>query len=161
MLKSEHAFAGRFVSKNARIECEARTLLTSKHRPMLDATSPLPFDEKDHLLLSVEDVSKQLQVSRAFVRLCLEAGCPSHVGRLSAADLLDWLFDNYELVRRLAGLTPFVEVEGVARNAACRLKMANALFTLLEFSESRTSNSEAKQALRIAYREVEQAIERA
>jgi hypothetical protein len=128
---------------------------------MFESTSPIPFERDDLELLTVEAVSLQLRVSRAFVRLCLSAGCPMRGSRLSAAELLHWLFEHYGEVRALAGFKPFAEVAGVAPDVELRLKMANALFTLLDFSESRATDPEAKREVRRVRDVVEKSIERA
>jgi hypothetical protein len=124
-----------------------------------DATSPLPFHDDDLKLLSVEAVSTQVRASRAFVRLCLTAGCPTRAGKLSAAELLNWLFENYNDVRELAGLHRFVPVEELPARVMRRIKMANALFTLFEFGESRASNLLEKAQLRRTRKQVEQALD--
>jgi len=126
-----------------------------------DATSPLPFHDDDLKLLSVEAVSTQLRASRAFVRLCLSAGCPTRAGKLSAAELLHWLFQKYEDVRELAGFHHLAPVEGLPPAVMRRITMANALFTLLEFGESRASNLLEKALLRRTRKRVEQALDRA
>jgi hypothetical protein len=128
---------------------------------MSDAISPLPFHADDLELLSLEELSLQLRVSRAFIRACLDAGCPTRAGRLSAAELLHWLFEHYGDVRALVGLREFAGVEGVPAATASRLKMGNALLTLLEFAESRASQKEAKAHLRGVQWTVERALERA
>lgn len=123
--------------------------------------SPLRFSPQDHVLLSIDDVSMQLRVSRAFVRLCIGAGCPSSEMKISAAGLLEWLFEHYPAVRHLAGFSTLAEVDGTPSMVMKRLKMGNAVMTLLEFGESRASDPEEKAQLRGARRQVEQALERA
>lgn len=127
---------------------------------MLDPTWPLTFHRDDLEPLSIEAVSRQLRVSRAFVQLCLDAGCPTRAGKISAAEVLHWLFEYYPKVRSLSGFTAFVETRGVTCEAELRLKMANAIFTLLEFGESRTSDQEAKREFRKIRRKVELALDR-
>ena len=127
---------------------------------MLDPTWPLTFHRDDLELLSIEAVSLQLRVSRAFVQLCLDAGCPTRAGKVSAAEVLHWLFEHYPKLRSVAGFTAFVEIGGVTGEAGLRLKMANAIFTLLEFGESRTSDLEAKREFRKIRRKVELALDR-
>ena len=128
---------------------------------MQEPTSPLPFDRKDLEPLTIEELSVQMRASRAFIRLCVEAGCPLRAGKLSAAELLHWLFENYRAVRKLAGLPPLLETEGVSENAECRLIMANALFTVLEFGESRATGEEEKVQLRSTMRTVERSLDQA
>jgi hypothetical protein len=127
---------------------------------MFNAAFPLPFTHRDLELLSVEAVSGQLRVSRAFVRLCIRVGCPTRKGKLSAAELLTWLFTHYAQVRKVAGLAKLLEVEGIAENAAQRVRMANALFTLLDFGASRASNLKEKRELWIVRGMVERALDR-
>lgn len=129
--------------------------------PMFDSTSPIPFERDDLELLTLEEVSQQLRTSVAFVRLCLAAGCPTRRGRLSAAELLHWLFDNYPSVRSLCGLKPLAETLGVPPEAQLRLNMANALFTLLDYSESRATDLRVKIEIRKVWHVVERSIERA
>ncbi|HEX8309819.1 MAG TPA: hypothetical protein VF614_00785 [Chthoniobacteraceae bacterium] len=114
---------------------------------MTNNSFALPFADRDLQLFPPEDVALQLRVSRAFVRLCLSAGCPTRGHRLSAAELLHWLFENYDKVRLLCGFRGFASVSGVKPVAKVRLKMANAVLTLLEFSASRSSNLDEKQQI--------------
>ena len=120
----------------------------------------LKFEDDDMQLFTVEPLSAQMRVSRAFVRLCMVAGCPSRGGKLSAAEVLHWLFDNYEPVRALAGFAALAPVEDLAPVVAKRLRMANALHTLVDFSESRASDPEQKTALKDLGRTIERALER-
>ena len=128
--------------------------------PVADTNSPLPFERADLELLTVEDLSAQLRVSRAFVRRCLDCGCPTRRGRLSAAELLEWLFANYATVRATCGLPVLPGFDGVTAGAARRLQLGNAVITLLEFSESRATESEVKRELRRVRLGVEQALDR-
>jgi hypothetical protein len=121
----------------------------------------LEFGDDDLQLLEVEPLSEQMRVSRAFVRLCLDAGCPTRHGKASAAEVINWLFEHYAEVRSLAGLTAIIAVENLPDAVTRRLKMANALFTILEFSEMRSSDLEQKRSLRDLARSVEHALERA
>ena len=118
------------------------------------------FTAKDRRSQSVEAVATELCTSRAFVRLCLATGCPSDNGFLSAAGLLEWLFDNSHAVRLAAGLAPFAAIDGTEAVTFQRLRMANALFTLFDFSESRASCPEEKRELRELHRRLEFALER-
>jgi hypothetical protein len=128
---------------------------------MLDATTPLPFHSGDLQLLPIEAVGAQLRTSQAFVRLCLAAGCGTRAGGLlSAAELLQWLFGHYAEVRALAGLEPLLPVEDVSADAAVRLHMANALFTLLEFGASRVSSLSQKQQLLTVCAHLDRALDR-
>lgn len=129
---------------------------------MLDITAPLPFHADDLQLLPLEAVAAQLRTSCAFVRLCLEAGCGTRAGGLlSAAELLHWLFAHYAEVRARAGLTPLAPVEDVSTDAEVRLRMANAVFTLLEFGVSRSSGLDEKQQLLAVCAELDRALDRA
>ena len=118
------------------------------------------FSAKDRRIQTVEAVARELCASRAFVRLCLENGCPDDEGFLSAAGLLEWLFDHYNCVRVAAGFQPLNPIDGVTPAAFQRLRMANALFTLFEFSESRASCLGEKRALRALRDRLEAALER-
>ena len=121
----------------------------------------LEFGDEDLQLLEVEPLSEQMRVSRAFVRLCLDAGCPTRCGKASAAEVMNWLFGHYAEVRVLAGLPPIVDVENLPDAVTRRLKMANALFTIVEFSEMRCSDLEQKESLHDLARSIEHALERA
>ena len=114
---------------------------------MTNSSFALSFTHCDLKLMPPDEVALQLRVSRAFVRLCLSAGCPSRRGHLSAAELLYWLFEHYEEVRSLCGLPVFAPIEGIRSAAKRRLKMANAVLTLLEFSASRASSLDKKNQI--------------
>jgi hypothetical protein len=118
------------------------------------------FTPKDRRLQSVDAVATELCASRAFVRLCVVSGCPVDDNSLSAAGLLEWLFDNYPTVRAAAGLAPLAPIDGVSPGALQRLRMANALFTLFDFSESRACSLGEKSELRKWQRRLERALDR-
>lgn len=125
------------------------------------STIPITFQDEDLELLAPAAVSRRLQVSYAFVQLCLDAGCPTRVGHLSTAELLCWLFDHYAAVRALAGLPAAAPMDGLERETEQRLRMANAIFTLLDFGASRTSDEEAKLALQSVGNHLERLLNRA
>ena len=103
--------------------------------------------------MTIDDLSKHMRVSSGFVRLCVATGCQLIHEKLSAAQLLVWLFDHYESVRAACGLKPLAPVELPAEVTA-QLRMANALVTLLEYSRSRATNLKQKRQLRRALVEV-------
>ncbi len=113
---------------------------------------------EDYLPLPVEQLCHQAQVSRAFIRLCLENGCPAPGGKLSHARLMDWLRYNYPQIRSASGLAPLAPIEGVPFEALGALQLANSLLTLLEFSESRSCDPVQKKALRKMIRQIEQSV---
>jgi hypothetical protein len=115
---------------------------------------PLPFSAEDMTVFPLADLASKMRVSRAFVQLCVVAGCPWTESGTSAARLLVWLFDHYEEVRALAGLKPLAPFDDLPTESVVRLRMANALVTLLEFARSRATNWRQKKQLR-------QALERA
>jgi hypothetical protein len=119
------------------------------------------YRDEDHHLLDLDQLSKQARVSRAFLRLCLATGCPSESGRLSQAMLLDWLFENYEAVRAAAGLAPLHPPEGLTGLALRKLKLGNAVLTLLEFSASRAFRPGEKRHLENTRAAIERALDRA
>ena len=102
----------------------------------------------------LEGIAKQMRVSGAFLRLCGAVGFPMENGMIRAGELLLWLFDHYEDVRAAAGLEPLASVEGVAPQTMARLRMSNALVTLLEFSRMRATNWRQKRQLRRAMESV-------
>jgi hypothetical protein len=128
---------------------------------MTDAHFALPFAPEDLQPLSVEDAALQLRVSRAFVRLCIACGCPTRGDRLSAAELLHWLFGHYEGLRERCGFPAMVPVDGVEGEAGLRLRMGNAVLTLLEFGASRATTVDEKVQLLEIAEIVAQALDRA
>jgi hypothetical protein len=58
----------------------------------------------DTLLKSPEDLGHDLGISRTFVNVVLQDGCPTSEGRLSQHNFFEWLADHDESVRRRAGL---------------------------------------------------------
>ena len=123
-----------------------------------DASFALPFAPEDLRLLSLNALSVHLRASRAFVRLCLACGCPTRGGRLSAAELLHWLFGNYPKVRKAAGLAAFRSVDLTPRAGRVRLRMANAVITLTEFNISRCSVRRHKRLMRKVIRILKTAV---
>jgi hypothetical protein len=113
----------------------------------------LNFSADDRTRRPLEELAKQMRVSRAFLQICVDAGCPRVDGQASAADVLMWLFDHYEKVRALAGLKPLAPVE-LDEEPTAQLRMANALATLLEYSRTRATNLRQKRQLRRVLAEV-------
>ena len=128
---------------------------------MKQPTNQLRYREEDLRLVSVGELSVRARISQAFIRLCLGCGCATEHGLLSQAMLLDWLFDHYADVRDASGLVPFAPVEGVAGELQPKLRMANAILTILEFSESRSSDPEEKEQLRWIRRTIDASLDRA
>ncbi len=122
--------------------------------------SPLQYRAEDRVLLDVPELSRHARVSLAFIRLCLARGCPAIEGRLSQAMLLEWLFQNYESVRTGAGLRTLAAVEGLPAEIMLKLRVANGLLTLLEFSEMKSSNPREKQRLSHIRRMLELSLDR-
>lgn len=120
----------------------------------------LRYHGEDRALRTVEDLSVHGRISRSFIRLCLDLGCPNAEGRLSLAILLDWLYDNYADVRIAGGLPPLLEVVGVPELAAAKLQMGNAMITLLEYAASRATDPVSKHHLRVMTGCVERALDR-
>jgi hypothetical protein len=128
---------------------------------MKQPAHPLRYREEDLRLVSVAELSVRARISQAFVRLCVDCGCATKGGLLSQAMLLDWLFDHYADVRHVSGLAPFAPVEGVSDDLQPKLRMANAILTILEFGESRSSNREEKQQLHWIRRTIDASLDRA
>jgi hypothetical protein len=122
--------------------------------------SLLHYREEDHRIRDIDDLGIYARVSRAFLRLCIENGCPTENGQLSQAMLLEWLFWNHEAIRAAAGLPPMVPVEGVGAATRARLQMGNAVLTLLEFCETRSSRPDEKRHLRHVQRGIQQVLDR-
>jgi len=122
---------------------------------------PFHFAEDDLTVLPIAELANRMRVSRAFVRLCIVTGCPWTESGTSAARLLVWLFDHYEAVRAIAGLKSLASVDDLPTDAVVRLRMANALVTLLEFARSRATNWRQKKQLREALERVNQLADRA
>jgi hypothetical protein len=120
----------------------------------------LRFRDEDRELFSVPELSCRARVSQGFIRHCIELGCPAPEQRLSQEILLNWLVGNYAQVRVWAGLPELPSIEGVMGRAASRLKLANAVVTLLDYSESRSSDPTEKQQIRGMRDLVERALER-
>jgi hypothetical protein len=128
---------------------------------MKQPANHLRYREEDLRLVSVSELSVRARISQAFVRLCIDCGCATEQGLLSQAMLLDWLFDHYADVRHASGLRPFGPVEDVSGALQPKLRMANAILTILEFSESRSSNAEEKQQLHWIRRTIDASLDRA
>ena len=122
--------------------------------------SLLRYRDEDRVLYEVEELSRRAQVSRSFIRLCIAVGCPTSEGKLSQSMLLEWLFNHYEQVREAAGLKPMASIEGVSGDALLKLMMGNAMITLLEYCEVRSSVRTEKRKLRHVRKLVEQTLER-
>ena len=125
---------------------------------MDETSSPLRYSAEDHRFRTVDDLSRHARLSCAFIRLCIDAGCPLYGGRLTHAILLNWLTRHYTAVRVLAGLRPLAPIDGVPPNVQRDLRLANTMLTLLEFAESRCSNRMEKAQLRRMQRLVERGI---
>ena len=120
----------------------------------------LRFRDEDRELFPVPELSRRARVSQAFVRHCIDLGCPAREQRLSQEILLNWLVNNYPRVREGAGLPELVSIDGVTGRALSRLRLANAVSTLLDYSESRSSSTEEKAQINGMRVMVERALER-
>lgn len=116
---------------------------------------PIRFSIEDVFPLTPQALAAQMRVSRGFIRLSLDAGCPSDHGALSATDLLRWLFDHYEDVRALAGLRALASVGGLEPATVATLRMSNAITTLLEYARTRATDWRKKRQLRLALEQVD------
>ncbi len=115
---------------------------------------PPEFSGDDLRALDTNELAIRLAVSRAFIQLCLAAGCPTTKEKLSVADLLRWLFDHYEKVRAVAGLRALVPLGDLEPSTLSRVRTVNGLATALEYARSRASHWRKKKHLRLALEEV-------
>lgn len=128
--------------------------------PSMDRPSNLlQYHGEDRVLRDVEGLSRHGRISRAFIRLCLEQGCPHAEHRLSLEMLLDWLFSSYPAVRAAAGLAEMSQIGDLPEPVRARLMMGNAMITLLEYAESRASDALSKRHLRLMQACVERALD--
>lgn len=137
----------------------ARELL-SQPQAMKDRPRAPLHRAEDHLLLSPDKLSRFAQLSHAFIRVCIDAGCPLDEGRLSQAQLLNWLSDHYTGVRALAGLPELAPIDGVSETTYFELQMANMMTTMLEFARSRATRDLEKRQITTVLRLVGRAVER-
>lgn len=121
---------------------------------------PFPFSADDHVVRNLSDLATELRVSQSFVRLCFDAGCPQAGKHASVASVLVWLFEHYEDLRALAGLCALAPVDGLPADTVSRLRMANALLTILEYTRSRTSDWRQKRRMRLAAEEMNRLVDR-
>lgn len=121
---------------------------------------PLRFTSREYVPRPLEGLAIEMRVSRGFLRLCVEVGCPQKDGAMSVADTLVWLFENYEKVRSLAGFRPLAPIAMQDAPVALRLRMANGVITLLEYGRSRASNWRQKRLLRQAAEFVDRLADR-
>ena len=124
----------------------------------MEDKGPLHYHSDGQIALGIEALSQRARLSRAFVRLCIQTGCPTVDGRLSEAALINWLTSNYAKVRAAAGLRRLASVEGVRAQARRDLKLANTMITLLEFGESRSSSLAEKAQIRRVLNMVERSV---
>ncbi len=120
----------------------------------------LHFRDEDRELFPIPELSRRARVSQAFVRHCIDLGCPAPEHRLSQEILLNWLVIHYPLVRERAGLPELASIDGVAGPSLSRLKLANAVVTLLDYSASRSSDCEEKKQIHVMRSFLERALER-
>jgi hypothetical protein len=118
---------------------------------------PFRFSEHDYRPLTPNALAMQMRLSRGFIQLCFDAGCPRdrRNDSISGVGLLHWLFDYYEEVRALAGMRPLAPVSGLKPHTLERLRMANAITTLLEYARTRATDWRQKRQLRQALEEVD------
>src|SRR3954447_7224135 len=105
----------------------------------------LRYREEDRRYLPLPALSRRARISQSFLHLCIDNGCPAIGGLLSQAVLLDWLFERYADVRAAAGLHEVAPIDGLPTELQAKMKMANAILTILEYSESRTSSIDEKE----------------
>lgn len=97
-------------------------------------------------LLPLDAFAKNASLSIAFVRLLVACGCPTTDGKLCLQHYVDWLPENYHLVRQAAGLAPLPPPVAITKEAEARLKVHGYLRTVMDFTASRISDPEMKAA---------------
>jgi hypothetical protein len=102
-----------------------------------------------------------MRVSPAFLHLCVALGCPFQGEKLRIAYVVGWLSKHYEDFRAAAGLPALASLEGMSVPAASRLRVANAVITLLQYGKSRASDWRQKRQLRWAIEAIERSTDRA
>lgn len=121
---------------------------------------PLSLSDRELVLRPLDDLASEMRVSRSFLELCFDAGCPRYGAKMSVAGVLVWLFEHYEEVRALAGLPPGKPMPSTPAMTVLRWRMLNAVMTLLEYGRSRASNWRQKRMLREALERVVRLSER-
>jgi hypothetical protein len=111
--------------------------------------------------LAPELLAGQMCVSRGFIQLCFDTGCPNGGHATSAANLLNWLSDHYEDVRALAGLRVLAPIADLQSSTVKWLRMANALTTLLEYGRTRATDWRQKRHFRAVLEQLDRMADRA
>jgi hypothetical protein len=87
--------------------------------------------------MSPDELGDKLGISRAFIRLVLQSGCPTVGGQISEFTFFEWLADHYELVRATAGLSPLPPISEADALWRVSERRKRGFLTVLEFMESR------------------------
>lgn len=121
---------------------------------------PLRLSDRELVLRPIDDLAQEMRVSRSFLELCFDAGCPRYGEKMSVAGVLVWLFEHFEEVRKLAGLPATQPIPVSPAMSTLRWRMLNAVITLLEYGRSRASHWRQKRMLREALEGVVRLAER-
>jgi hypothetical protein len=119
------------------------------------------FEAEDLEQRDPRSLAEYLQVSRAFVQLCFDAGFPVGSGGASAAELLGWLSHHYQQVRQVAGLSPLDDDPERTLLSSGKIGWASAVLTLLDFGVSRASNGGHRGKLLSQKQRLDRALTRA
>ena len=102
------------------------------------------FDFGDQILMTVEGLADSIGVSRAFVQLVIDAGCPVR-GPLVVRDMLfDWLSIHSDQVRKMAGLPCIPPISDCSITRMEDIQEVRAMLTMLDFMHARACSRETR-----------------
>ena len=112
------------------------------HSPGMDERNS---NSDDNILMQAEELADSIGISRAFVQLATDLGCPVQEGRLTRDMLFQWLHDNSDQLRRIAGLPDIPPISDCTIGKHGELQEIRAILTMLDFMHARACTPDTRE----------------
>jgi len=99
----------------------------------------------ENILMPAEELADSIGISRAFVQLATDLGCPVQDGRLTRDMLFQWLHENSDQLRRSAGLPDIPPISDCTIGKHGELQEIRAILTMLDFMSARACTPDTRE----------------
>lgn len=99
----------------------------------------------DNILMHGEELADSIGISRAFVQLATDLGCPVQDGKLTRDMLFHWLHENSDQLRRSAGLPDIPPISDCTIGKHGELQEIRAILTMLDFMHARACTTDTRE----------------
>lgn len=108
----------------------------------MDECDPTP---DDNIPLYAEDLADSIGISRAFVQLATDLGCPLTEGKLTRGMLFQWLHEHADELRRVSGLPDMPPISDCTIGRHAELQEVRAILTMLDFMHARACTKDTRE----------------